>query len=140
MPAHVPPYLWKWHAFDSRAEIPSYGEPGCVYWIEHEQRAFLWVGSLQVMPVDVKPPADIGGDEMLPFEDQLDRDERVRVEALGLAIQFAQAQHHGKPRPSRAGDTIASIAGEVHELADEFRKYIEDGLPVVEEDEEEAGE
>lgn len=73
---------------------------------------------------------------MLPFEDQLDREERLRCEALGLAIQFAQAQHHGKPRPSRAGDTIESIAAEVHELADEFRKYIEDGLPaVVDEDE-----
>ncbi len=77
---------------------------------------------------------------MLPFEDQLDREERLRCEALGLAIQFAQAQHHGKPRPSRPDDTIATIAAEVHELADEFRKYIEDGLPGVDEDEEEAGE
>ncbi len=72
---------------------------------------------------------------MLPFEDQLDRDERVRVEALALAIQFATAQG---PVDVRSKDTtIASIAASVHELADEFRKYIEDGLPVDDEEEEE---
>jgi len=73
---------------------------------------------------------------MLPFEDQLDRDERLRCEALALAIQFAKTQI---PAPTRrkATDTIADVAGELHELADEFRKYIEDGLPVADEDEEE---
>ena len=71
---------------------------------------------------------------MLNLEDQLDRDERLRVEALALAIQFATAQG---PVVSTKETTIASIAGDVHVLADEFRKYIEDGLPVVDEDEEE---
>lgn len=137
MPAHVPPYLWKWQAHEARSQIPSYGEPGCAYWIEHEQRAYLWVGSLQIMPVDVKPPADIGGDEMLPFEDQLDRDERLRAESLGLAIQFAAGSG---PVEASSETTVATLAHSLHELADEFRKYIEDGLPVVEEDEEEAGE
>lgn len=123
--------MWKWQAHEQAHQIPSYGEPGVAYWIEHEQRAFLWVGALQIMPVKVRPPADIGGEEMLPFEDQLDRDERIRCEALGLAIQFARGQ--GPVEPSKDA-TIASIAGDVHVLADEFRKYIEDGLPVVEED------
>lgn len=82
---------------------------------------------------------------MLPFEDQLDRDERLRAEALGLAIQFAAGYGPGagdrhRSATEEASTTVASIAGEVHALADEFRKYIEDGLPVVEEDEEEAGE
>lgn len=124
MPANVPPYVWKWQAHTARSEIPSYGEPGVAYWIEHEQRAYLWVGSLQIMPVDVKPPADIGGDEMLPFEDQLDHDERLRATALELAIQWA-AQKSTRP------------ASEVVKTAEEFRVYIEDGAPVVDEDEEE---
>ncbi len=71
---------------------------------------------------------------MLPFEDQLDRDERLRVEALALAIQLVVAQ--GPVVPGKF-ETLESVAGDVHKLADEFRKYIEDGLPVVEEDEDE---
>ncbi len=140
-PQGVPPYLWKWQAHAQTHEIPSYGEPGVAYWIEHEQRAYLWVGALQIMPVKVQPPADIGGDEMLPFEDQLDRDERIRCEALGLAIAFAQTQGTQPPR-RKATDTIADLAGELHELAAEFVKYIENGLPeaVDDEDEEEAAE
>ena len=129
--------MWKWQRCTTRADIPTAGEPGCAYWIVDELRAFVWVGKLQIMPVDVKPPADIGGDEMLPFEDQLDREERLRCEALGLAIQFAAGQG-----PTAAGPdtTVASLAHSLHELADEFRKYIEDGLPAVDEDEEEAAE
>jgi hypothetical protein len=126
--------LWKWQRCTTHADIPSAGEPGCAYWIVDDLRAFVWVGKLQIMPVEVRPPADIGGAEMLTLEDQLDRDERLRVEALALAIQFATAQG---PVVSTKETTIASIAGDVHVLADEFRKYIEDGLPVVDEDEEE---
>ncbi len=79
---------------------------------------------------------------MLPFEDQLDRDERVRVEALTLAIQFVGAQKgpRHKSATEQANETIATIAAPVHELADEFRKYIEDGLPAPEEDDEDADE
>ncbi len=131
IPAGVPPYLWKWQAHAQTREIPSYGEPGVAYWIEHEQRAYLWVGALQIMPVQVQPPADIGGNEMLNLEDQLDRDERLRAESLGLAIQFVVGQG---PIDGDKFETVASVAEELHKLADEFRGYIEDGLPVVEED------
>ena len=137
----MPSYLWKWQAHSSRSEIPSYGEPGVAYWIEHEQRAYLWIGALRIMPVDVRPPADIGGDEMLPFEDQLDREERLRATALELAIQFAGKSSEPTHSSRDEQRTIADVAAPLHELADEFRKYIEDGLPAVDEDEEEeAGE
>ena len=126
--------MWKWQRCTTHADIPSAGEQGCAYWVVDDLRAFVWFGKLQIMPVDVRPPADIGGDEMLPFEDQLDRDERLRAESLGLAIQLVVAQ--GPVVPGKF-ETLESVAGDVHKLADEFRKYIEDGLPVVEEDEDE---
>lgn len=68
---------------------------------------------------------------MLTLEDQLDRDERLRAESLGLAIQFVVGQG---PIDADKFETVASVASELHKLADEFRNYIEDGLPVVEED------
>ena len=132
----APPFLWKWQRCTTHADIPSAGEQGCAYWVVDDLRAFVWVGKLQIMPVDVRPPADIGGDEMLNLEDQLDRDERLRAESLGLAIEFVVGQG---PIDADKFETVASVASELHKLADEFRNYIEDGLPVVEEDEDEEG-
>ena len=55
----VPAFLWKWRNVSRFEDVPQHGEPGVCYYVAEEQLAYLWAGELQVMSVDVRPPADV---------------------------------------------------------------------------------
>lgn len=157
----VPAFLWKWRNYATSDDVPPHGEPGVCFYIADEATAYLWVGELRVMRVGNKAPADVmrkafgqwivsidwasGPDTMawvmhrdavrvlqqlseeeetVYAEDQLTPDERRRLEALAQAIAYSAIP----PKPKTSAGVIA--------LAAEFEKWIENGTPEPDEDEE----